>query len=101
MHSQTLPILCSIAHIVHYYSGQANLQMILKTDRVVVGHVRQLVLHKFLMHHNGWAVQFITLVDHVIEKGGDQIAANTIIPVPLGHNSQEIEVRGRMLFKEQ
>ena len=65
--------------------------MILKTDKVVVGHVRQRVLHKFLTHHDGWAVQFINLTDHVIEEK-DQIVPNTVIPVPPGHNCQEIEV---------
>ena len=64
------------------------LQMILQTDRVVVRHVYEREVHRF-QSRDGWVINFINSVDHIIE---DCPVTEQRTTIPSGHECQEIEV---------
>ena len=63
--------------------------MILQTDKVVVRHVYEREVHRFLSHDR-WVINFINYVDHIIE---DCPVTKQKTTIPSGHECQEIEVR--------
>ena len=65
------------------------LQMILQTDRVVVRHVYEREVHRF-QSRDGWVINLINSVDHIIE---DCPVVEHKTTIPSGHECQEIEVR--------
>ena len=63
--------------------------MILQTDRVIVRHVYERKIRRF-QSHEGWVINFINCVDHIIK---DPPAVEHKTTIPSGHECQEIEVR--------
>ena len=64
--------------------------MILKTNKVVVGHVFDREVHKFSPRGEGWFVNYIKHTDHIIDKEAQ--TEGEVTPLPQGHSCQDIEV---------
>ena len=62
--------------------------MILKTKKVVVGHVFERTVHKFPC--DVWFVNYINYTDHFIDK--ETQPAGVVTPLPPGHDCQDIQV---------
>ena len=62
--------------------------MILKTKKVVVGHVFERNVHKFPC--DDWFVNYITYTDHFIDK--ETQPEGVVTPLPPGHDCQDIQV---------
>ena len=60
--------------------------MILKTKKVVVGHVFERTVHKFPC--DDW---FVNYTDHFIDKE-TQPAEGVVTPIPPGHDWQDIRI---------
>ena len=64
--------------------------MILKTNKVVVGHAFDRKVHKVSPHDDGWVVNYIKHTDHIIDK--ETQTEGEVTPLPRGHCCQDIEV---------
>ena len=64
--------------------------MILKTNKVIVGHVFDREVHRFSPRDSGYVVNFIKHTDHVIDK--ETQTEGVVTPLPQGHCCQDIEV---------
>ena len=73
-----------------YMCREGNLEMILKTNKVVVGHIFDRIVHKFSTHDD-WFVNYITHTDHFIDK--ESQSEGVVTPLPSGHCCKDIEVR--------
>lgn len=71
------------------FSDDGNLEMILKIDKIVVGHVFERIVHKFSTR-DGWFVNYIKHTDHFIDK--ESQSEGVVTPLPPGHPCQDIEV---------
>ena len=85
--STLLQIIIYISLIMQCREG--NLEMILKTNKVVVGHVFDRIVHKFSTR-DGWFVNYIKHTDHFIDK--ESQSEGVVTPLPPGHHCQDIEV---------
>ena len=70
---------------------EGDLEMILKTKEVVVGHVFDREVQKLSPRDDdGWVVNYIKHTDHIIDKKTQ--TKGVVTPLPRGHCCQDIEV---------